>query len=303
MQGGACKLCGAPIALGACEFDHSGAGEHRLLQVRGVRDLCELAAAAAAGLRAAEVERGRVCWGVDVVRCRKNGLANALSLASVLSFGFLTYVKLRKDGCVALLARLPYVQKSQAGVRPHAGGRRRDVAGLLVEPGCRRPRGPELPGLGAAQDGGGLARAAPGQAEGQCFDGAVYLMRTSQQPTVSPNFCGRGRPDALGPHLRDAALQEGIAPACVGLRDGGGVLRRGPDPPDAGGGSDALPQVPEDRLPGPAGFAQEVLAGGGGLTRLRTPRHAGLQVRAGQAAAVPPLSAGWERVEEAVAPC
>ena len=63
----------------------------------------------------------RVCWGVDVVRCRKNGLANArfplpvfCPLDSVQEvreghLADLTYVKLRKDGRVALLARLPSV--------------------------------------------------------------------------------------------------------------------------------------------------------------------------------------------------
>ena len=220
-QGGACKLCGAPIALGTCEFDHvvpvstafrgqiqefqalchechrlktslenSHAGEP--LQPRGVRDLCELAAAAAAGLRAAEVERGpgllgRGCGALPQEWARQR----ALSLASVLSFGFgaggaggppgrpdlrqASEGRPRGAACQAAVCGRRLVR--QAGVRPHAGGRRRDVAGLLVELGCHRPRGPELPCLGAAQDGGGLARGAPGQAERQCVDRAVGAQR------------------------------------------------------------------------------------------------------------------------------
>ena len=67
-----------------------------------------------------------------------------------------------------------------------------------------------------------------------------------------------------------------------------------PDLSDAGGGSDALPQVREDRLPGPAGFAQEVLASGGAAHAPAPPqRHAGLQ-------AGPPQCRGWERVEDLV---
>ena len=116
---------------------------------------------------------------MDVVRCRKNGLANTrfplpvfCPLDSVPREGHLadlTYVKLRKDGRVALLARLPYVgegwyAKPACAHMLEAG---------IVEPGCHRPRGPELPCVGAAQDGGGLARGAPDQAERQCVDRAV----------------------------------------------------------------------------------------------------------------------------------
>ena len=63
----------------------------------------------------------RVCHGVDVARCRKNGLANArfplpvfcpldsLQEAREGHLADLTYVRLRRDGRMALLNRLPYV--------------------------------------------------------------------------------------------------------------------------------------------------------------------------------------------------
>ena len=105
-QGGACKLCGAPIALGTCEFDHvvpvstafrgqiqefqalchecHEPGEFardRALESRFSRAACETYVNSprlpplVCGLQ--KWNEDRVCWGVDVVRCRKNGLANA----------------------------------------------------------------------------------------------------------------------------------------------------------------------------------------------------------------------------------
>ena len=367
--GGACKLCGAPIALGTCEFDHvvpvstAFRGQiqefqalchecHRLktglenshatalkkpLQPHGVRGLRELAAAAAAGLRAAEVERGPGLLGrgrgaLPQERARQR----ALPAAGVLSLGFgaggaggppgrpdlrqAAEGRPRGAACQAAIRGRRLVR--QAGVRPHAGGRRRDVAGLPLEPGRHGARGPELPRLGAVQDGGGLARTAPGQAERQCLDRAVGAQRGPglpdahlEQPArwprlpVPADLRGRGREHLLGPRLRGAALQQRLAPARVGLRDGGGVLRGGPDQAAAGGGAHALPEVPQDRLPGPPGSAQEVLAGGGAARR----RHAGLQVRAGRAAAgqlpgagdpgLPPQPRGWEQACRAAACC
>ena len=160
------------------EFARDRAGEP--LQPRGVRDLCELAAAAAAGLRAAKVERGpgllgRGCGALPQEWARQR----ALPLAGVLPAGFgaggtggpsgrpdlcqAAEGRPRGAACQAAVCGRRLVR--QAGVRPHAGGRRRDVAGLPLEPGRHRPRGPELPRLGVAQDGGGLARGAPGQAD------------------------------------------------------------------------------------------------------------------------------------------
>ena len=188
-QGGACKLCGAPIALGTCEFDHvvpvstAFRGQiqefqalchecHRLktslehshatalgepLQPRGVRDLCELAAAAAAGLRAAKVERGpgllgRGCGALPQEWARQRALPLANFLSTGLGAGSTGGPPGRPDLCQAAEGRPRGAACQaavcgrrlvrQAGVRPHAGGRRRDVAGLLVEPGCHRPRGP-----------------------------------------------------------------------------------------------------------------------------------------------------------------
>ena len=152
-QGGACKLCGAPIALGTCEFDHvvpvSTAFRGQIQEFQALCHECHRLKTSLENSHATALEsrfspaacetyvnsprlpplvcglqkwnEDRVCWGVDVVRCRKNGLANArfplpvfCPLDSVQEareghLADLTYVKLRKDGRVALLARLPYV--------------------------------------------------------------------------------------------------------------------------------------------------------------------------------------------------
>ena len=149
-QGGACKLCGAPIALGTCEFDHvvpvSTAFCGQIQEFQALCDECHRLKTSLENSHATALESrfspaacetyvnsprlpplvcGLQKWnedrGVDVVRCRKNGLANArfplpvfCPLDSVQEareghLADLTYVKLRKDGRVALLARLPYV--------------------------------------------------------------------------------------------------------------------------------------------------------------------------------------------------
>ncbi|CAE7643828.1 pfh1, partial [Symbiodinium microadriaticum] len=152
-QGGACKLCGAPIALGTCEFDHvvpvSTAFRGQIQEFQALCHECHRLKTGLENSQATALERrfsptaceayvnsprlpplvcglqkwkeDRVCWGVDVVRCRKNGLANArfplpvfCPLDSVQEaregrLADLTYVKLPRDGRVALLSRLPYV--------------------------------------------------------------------------------------------------------------------------------------------------------------------------------------------------
>ena len=161
----------------------------------------------------------------------------------------LTYVKLRKDGRVALLCLL------EAGIATWQDFLWSLDATAHVDPSC----------LAWA-----LRKMEEAWPEQRLAKLSVEQPARWPRLPVSPNLCG---PDALGSHLRDAALQQRLAPARLRFRDGGGVLCRGPDPPGAGGGAGALPQVPEDRLPGPPG------------------RHAGLQVRAGRAAAGPPLRA------------
>ena len=128
-QGGACKLCGAPIALGTCEFDHvvpvSTAFRGQIQEFQALCHECHrlktsLENSAAAGLRAAKVERGpgllgRGCGALPQEWARQRALSLAFCpLDSVQEareghLADLTYVRLRKDGRVALLARLPYV--------------------------------------------------------------------------------------------------------------------------------------------------------------------------------------------------
>ena len=107
-QGGACKLCGAPIALGTCEFDHvvpvSTAFRGQIQEFQALCHECHRLKTSLENSQATALEsrfspaaceayvnsprlpplvcglqkwnEDRVCWGVDVVRCRKNGLAN-----------------------------------------------------------------------------------------------------------------------------------------------------------------------------------------------------------------------------------
>ena len=72
----------------------------------------------------AKCDPDRICHGVDVVRCRKNALANATfplpvfrSLDSVEPSrdGHLTYVELHRDDRQALLRKLPYLARLETG--------------------------------------------------------------------------------------------------------------------------------------------------------------------------------------------
>ena len=147
----------------------------------------------------------------------------------------LTYVKLRKDGRVALLARLPYVGEGwyakpacahmlEAGIATWQDFLWSLDATAHVDPSCLAWA---LRKMEEAWPEEHLAKLSVNALIGLWARNVdlVYLMRTSNNH-----------------------LQQRLAPARLKLRDGGGVLRRGPDPLDAGGGAGALPQVPEDRL-------------------------------------------------------
>ena len=91
-----CKLCSAPIELGACELDHvvpvhqALEGQPQVLQAssraaclesRVCRSVHEAYVQSprppALVCKLAKCDPDRICYGVDVVRCRKNALANA----------------------------------------------------------------------------------------------------------------------------------------------------------------------------------------------------------------------------------
>ena len=152
-QRGACALCAAPIDAGSCEADHvvpvhqSFFGQRQRLQAlclechraktflecshatslesRFCRHVYESYACSprlpplVCGLSKCNPEK--VCQGVDVVRCRKNALANApfplpvfcpldsIRPAEEGQLADLTFVRKREDKRAGLLARLPYV--------------------------------------------------------------------------------------------------------------------------------------------------------------------------------------------------
>ena len=158
-----------PAEDGLGELPGHGAGAP--LQPHGLRGLRELAAAAAAGLRAAEVEGGPglLGRGRGALPQERAG-ERPLPAAGVLPAGFgaggaggppggpdlRQAAQGRARGVAQPAALRGRGLVREAGVRLHARRGHRDVGGLPVEPGRHRARGPELPGLGAAQDGGGL---------------------------------------------------------------------------------------------------------------------------------------------------
>ena len=152
-QRGACALCAAPIDAGSCEADHvvpvhqSFFGQRQRLQAlclechraktflecshattlesRFCRHVYESYACSprlpplVCGLSKCNPEK--VCQGVDVVRCRKNALANApfplpvfcpldsIRPAEEGQLADLTFVRKREDKREGFMARLPYV--------------------------------------------------------------------------------------------------------------------------------------------------------------------------------------------------
>ena len=148
-----CKLCSAPIQLGCCEFDHvvpvhqALEGQPQVLQAlclecHRTKTLLESSRTSCLESRVcrsvheayvqsprppalvcklAKCDPDRICHGVDVVRCRKNALANATFPLPVFSpldsvecsrdghLADLTYVDLHRDDRQALLRRLPYL--------------------------------------------------------------------------------------------------------------------------------------------------------------------------------------------------
>ena len=205
-----CKLCSAPIELGCCEFDHvvpvhqALEGQPQVLQALCVechrtKTLLESSRAACLESRVcrsvheayvqsprppalvcklAKCDPDRICHGVDVVRCRKNALANALPVFSPLDSlpgrapggPHLRGAAPGRPAGPAPEAPLPgpgLVQ--QARGRVPAGDGPGDLGRLQVVPGRHGARGATVPGPGPGGHGGRLAggRGAHGQALGQ----------------------------------------------------------------------------------------------------------------------------------------
>ena len=152
-QGGACAHCGAPIEAGGCEADHivpvsqafygqTQAMQALCLECHASKTLLECSHATSLESRLcrhvhenyacsprppalvcglSKCDPDRVCHGVDVVRCRKNALANApfplpvfcpldnIRRAEEGKLADLTFVRKREDRRSPLAVRLPYV--------------------------------------------------------------------------------------------------------------------------------------------------------------------------------------------------
>ena len=299
-----CKLCAAPITATTCELDHivpvhqSFAAQAQNLQALCLechRNKTALESSHATTLesrfsrRAYEqyVESPRlpplvfklnshkpdhICHGIDVVRCRKNGLAHAKFPAPIFCpkdnveqareghLADLTYVRLREDGRWAAFKQLPYVgqgwyakpavaymlEKGLAtwsdfvySLDATAHVDQESVAQALQKMEAAWPEGEEHYAKLSVNALIGLwARNM----------NLIYTMRTSNHQFDGSGcqhrelFGRRGR-DALGSHLRDPVVVQPELPACARLRDGLGVRRRLQNPgctstPPRFGGSD-----------------------------------------------------------------
>ena len=202
-QGGLCKLCGAPVGLGTCEFDHV-VPVHQAFrgQIQELQALC------------LECHRTKTALENSHATTLESRFSRRAYEAYVHSPRLPAGVRPAEVGPRQAVPRhrRGAVPQERAGQRPlpssrflspghHCGGEagpsggshlrapaegQQDGAseqaalyvgeGWYAEPACaymlpvvfgrHRPRGAELPGLGAAQDGGGLGRGgAPGQAE------------------------------------------------------------------------------------------------------------------------------------------
>ena len=137
-----CKLCAAPITAATCELDHIVPVHQSFsAQAQNLQALClechrnktALEFSHATTLESRFSRRAyerpgcpshkpeRICYGIDVVRCRKNALAHSKFPAPIFCpkdnmeqareghLADLTYVKLPEDGRRATFPRLPYV--------------------------------------------------------------------------------------------------------------------------------------------------------------------------------------------------
>ena len=220
-QDGMCKLCGAPITAQTCELDHivpvRQAYQGQALELQALCFECHKVKTSMEGNHSTTLESRfsryvyqnyaasprvpplvcqlqkwdaeRPCEGIDVCRCRKNGLANARFPIPVFcpldcivparegELADLTYVDLPFDGRRGLLPAALCGQGMvlQARLCGDAGLRAGAVAPLSLEPGGHGARGPTLVGAGAADDGRGLAGrgGAHGQALHQRAGGAL----------------------------------------------------------------------------------------------------------------------------------
>ena len=265
----------------------------------------------------------RVCQGVDIVRCRKNALANApfpLPVFCLLDnirpaeeghLADLTFVRKKEDRRAGLAGRLPYVGPGWYG-KPATAFMldARQLGGLRVVPGRHRPRLAGLPRPGTGDHGAGLARGrgAHGQARRQRshrtlgpVQGRLLLHAHVQsrggRPAlpVSAGLLPRPGPVPLRPRQRHGALLQPLHAARPRFRHGFGVCGDGEDPPGPARGAASLPGGDEDRLPGLSEPSAEVPAHGGGADQAAPPgQHAEVSLRGGEAIGgrVPGAAAG-----------
>ena len=233
---------------------------------------------AGAGLQAGEVcDPERVCWGVDVVRCRKNALANATFPLPVFSpldsvereghLADLTYVDLHCDDRQALLRKLPYLGRGwyskpaaayllETNQATWSDFKRSLDATAHVEPRCLAQV------LQTMEDAWPEGEEHMAKAQRQCAHRALGpepgpgLQHAHQQPRagrpwlpVAPDLHGRRRQGALGSHLRHGALQQLHTAAPPRLRHGAGARGRRQDPPPPPAGAPTLRRRAQDGLP------------------------------------------------------
>ena len=247
-QQGMCKLCGAPIAMGTFEIDHvipvaqSFSGQQQELQALCLE--CHRTKTSLEGNHSTTLESrfcryvyqnyaatprlpplvfqlqkwddDRPCQGIDVCRCRKNGLANArfplpvfCPLDCILpteegQLADLTWVEMPCDHRKGVLDRLPYVGR-QARLRLPAGS---GWPSGSTSSGAWTPQrtstGPAAHGAQLARGRGALRQAGHQQPGGPVrSESGIDLFHEDFKPSgrwggvqLAPDLHGCGREDA-----------------------------------------------------------------------------------------------------------
>ena len=265
----------------------------------------------------------RVCQGVDIVRCRKNALANApfplpvfcpldnIRPAEEGHLADLTFVRKKEDRRAGLAGRLPYVGPGwygkpatafmlDTGLASWADFEWSLDAAAHVSPDCLA-RALEIMERAWPEGEEHMAKLAVNALIGLWARSkdVFYSMRTSNHEVDGRGcqyqqvfFDDRGQ--CHYDHVYATELFSNRSMRPPRFRDGFGV-RGGEDPPGAARGAASLPGGDENRLPGLSEPSAKVRACGGGADQAAPPgQHAEVSLRGGETTGgrVPGAAAG-----------
>ena len=321
-QQGLCALCGTPIEAATAEADHvvpvhqAFYGQRQALQALCLechRSKTFLESSHATSLESrfcryvhetyacsprlpplvcglAKCDPDRVCQGVDIVRCRKNALANApfpLPAAEEGHLADLTFVRKKEDRRAGLAGRLPYVGPGWYG-KPA----RRPSCSKLGSPTGRTSSGPWTPPPTSRRT------ASPGRWRSWKEPGPRARSTWPSSPSTLSSDSGPG-PRFYSMRTSNHEVDgRGCQYQQVFFDDRGQCHYDhvyATEPPGAARGAASLPGGDEDRLPGLSEPSAKVRACGGGADQAAPPgQHAEVSLRGGEATGgrVPGAAAG-----------